>query len=95
MLNRRQFNKGLLAVALSGLATYLHASERFKLNNLMGQNFAYGPLVPDPDGILDLPTKFSYRIISQLDVSMQDGLPVPDRADGMGCFALDEELALS
>jgi secreted PhoX family phosphatase len=91
MLNRRQFNKGLLALALTGLATHLHANERFKLNNLMGQNLAYGPLVPDPDGILDLPTKFSYRIISQLDELMQDGLPVPDRADGMGCFALDEE----
>jgi secreted PhoX family phosphatase len=91
MLNRRQFNKGLFVLALSGLATHLHASERFKLNRLMGQNLAYGPLVSDPDGILDLPTRFSYRIISQLDELMQDGLPVPDRADGMGCFALDEE----
>lgn len=91
MLNRRQFNKGLLAAALSGLATYLHASDRSILNRLMGQNRAYGALISDPKGMLDLPAGFSYRIISQINERMDDGLSVPDRADGMGCFALDKE----
>ncbi|MGB5779981.1 MAG: alkaline phosphatase PhoX [Allopontixanthobacter sediminis] len=48
----------------------------------------YGPLVPDPAGFLDLPQGFSYRVISKLGDSMSDGLTVPDRADGMGCFDL-------
>ena len=45
-------------------------------------------LMPDPDGVLDLQEGFSYRIVSQLGDAMDDGLTVPDAADGMGCFAL-------
>jgi len=48
----------------------------------------YGPLVPDPAGIIDLPRGFSYRIVSKLFDTMDDGLLVPDAGDGMGCFAL-------
>lgn len=49
---------------------------------------SYGSLVPDPAGLLDLPEGFSYRVISRLGDAMSDGGHVPDRADGMGCFAL-------
>jgi secreted PhoX family phosphatase len=48
----------------------------------------YGPLQPDAQGLLDLPAGFSYRVISQLGDTMSDGMPVPDAADGMGCFDL-------
>ncbi len=48
----------------------------------------YGPLQPDPGGLLDLPKGFSYRVISRLGDPMSDGGRVPDAADGMGCFAL-------
>ncbi len=48
----------------------------------------YGPLVPDPNGLFDLPQGFSYRVISKLGDPMDDGLTVPDAADGMGCFDL-------
>jgi len=48
----------------------------------------YGELVPDPDGLIDLPEGFSYRVISRLGDMMDDGFTVPDRADGMGCFDL-------
>ncbi|MBA4045808.1 MAG: phosphatase, partial [Erythrobacter sp.] len=55
----------------------------------------YGALVPDPAGLLDLPEGFSYRVISRLGAAMDDGGTVPDRADGMGCFALGNgEIAL-
>ncbi|BBC72034.1 phosphatase [Altererythrobacter sp. B11] len=50
--------------------------------------FSYGPLQPDPAGLVDLPAGFSYRIISKLGDAMDDGATVPDRADGMGCFDL-------
>lgn len=48
----------------------------------------YGPLLPDPDGLIDLPADFSYRILSRLGDAMSDGGTVPDQADGMGCFDL-------
>jgi len=46
----------------------------------------YGPLIPDPDGILDLPKGFSYKILSRVGESMSDGLLVPGLHDGMATF---------
>ena len=55
----------------------------------------YGALVPDTEGLLDLPEGFSYRVLSSLGDAMSDGATVPDKADGMGCFDLgDGRLAL-
>jgi hypothetical protein len=61
-----------------------------------GSGFAgYGALVPDPEGFLDLPQGFTYRVISRLGDAMDDGGTVPDRADGMGCFDIGNgEIAL-
>lgn len=46
----------------------------------------FGPLVPDPKGILDLPVGFSYTVISRTGDPMSDGLLTPDRPDGMAAF---------
>jgi uncharacterized protein len=46
----------------------------------------FGPLVPDPHGILDLPEGFSYRIVQRKGETMSDGYRVPGAFDGMGCF---------
>ncbi len=82
--NRRQF----LAATGSAFAA-LVASGCSTRTTLGGAGFAgYGPLVPDPQGLLDLPQGFSYRVLSSLGDAMTDGLKVPDRADGMGCFDL-------
>lgn len=48
----------------------------------------YGPLLSDPNGLIDLPQGFTYRVISSLGDPMSDGGTVPDAADGMGCFDL-------
>jgi secreted PhoX family phosphatase len=48
----------------------------------------YGPLLADPNGLIDLPAGFSYRVLSSLGDAMSDGGTVPDQADGMGCFDL-------
>lgn len=53
-----------------------------------GGRIGFGPLVPDPAGLFDLPQGFTYRVISQLGETMSDGFKVPDAADGMGCFDL-------
>lgn len=46
----------------------------------------YGPLVPDPNGILDLPEGFHYKIISKEGGMMTDGTPIPGDFDGMAAF---------
>lgn len=51
----------------------------------------YGPLVPDPAGLLDLPRGFSYRLLSSLGDAMSDGGTVPNKADGMGCLPLGRD----
>lgn len=46
----------------------------------------FGPLVLDPDGILDLPEGFSYRVLSRQGENMADGFKVPGKPDGMAAF---------
>ena len=47
----------------------------------------YGPLVPDPDGIVDLPQGFRYELFSRTgDDRLDDGSPVPSAHDGMAAF---------
>jgi hypothetical protein len=91
MVSRRAFNQGLVALALAGLSRHIFASEAGISSQMLSKTLGYGELISDPNGILDLPEGFSYEVISALGESMSDGLAVPDRADGMGCFALDED----
>lgn len=46
----------------------------------------FGALIPDPDGVLDLPPGFSYTLIDQRDDDMTDGYKTPGLPDGMACF---------
>ncbi len=46
----------------------------------------YGPLLPDPAGIIDLPAGFTYKVISPVGETMSDGLLVPGLHDGMAAF---------
>ena len=47
----------------------------------------YGSLVKDPNGILDLPAGFRYKIVSQSGKQMSDGTATPSNYDGMAAFA--------
>ena len=47
----------------------------------------YGKLKRDPEGILNLPEGFRYKIIAQRGQPMDDGLVHPDKPDGMATFA--------
>ncbi|MDU0353732.1 DUF839 domain-containing protein [Paraglaciecola aquimarina] len=91
MVTRRQFNQGMISIALSGLATHLKAANSAGAGLPSSNDKLPNHLVPDTNGILDLPPGFSYQVISQLDETMNDGRQVPDRADGMGCFAVDND----
>ncbi len=46
----------------------------------------FGPLVTDPQGILDLPEGFSYRVLASRGERMSDGFKVPGQPDGMAAF---------
>ncbi|MGK6356643.1 alkaline phosphatase PhoX [Sphingomonas sp. DT-207] len=85
MLDRRQFALGLTGTAFAGL---LGACTAMRHGATGPAPRAYGALEPDPAGFLDLPRGFNYRVISSFGDRMDDGFVVPDRADGMGCFAL-------
>ena len=43
-------------------------------------------LVQDPQGILDLPAGFQYKILSRVGETMNDGHVVPNQHDGMAAF---------
>jgi uncharacterized protein len=81
MTNRRDVVLGLAGVAFGGLSAC-------QLPGASRPVRAYGPLLMDPRGVLDLPEGFTYRVISSRGEPMADGFVVPDYADGMGCFAL-------
>ncbi|MFD7259187.1 alkaline phosphatase PhoX [Streptomyces sp. NPDC059874] len=47
----------------------------------------YGPLLPDPRGLLDLPAGFSYRVLSRAGDPLRSGEgTVPANCDGMAAF---------
>jgi len=84
-IDRRSF-MGLTSLAFSGLALSGCATSSLSRSSIAA---GYGPLEADPRQLLDLPRGFSYRVISALGDPMDDGLRVPDHADGMGAFRLD------
>ena len=53
-------------------------------------SLGFGPLQPDPNGILDLPAGFAYRVLDRGGDAMDDGYRVPGRPDGMAAFAAAE-----
>lgn len=87
MTSRRAFLRTAAAftVGFRGLQTLL-ADGAFDAAALEVAAAGYGPLEPDPEGILDLPRGFSYDIISRVGEQMADGLLVPGKPDGMAAF---------
>lgn len=83
LTTRRDFTLGLTGTAFAGLLGACTTTTRSA-----ALPRAYGPLQPDPAGLLDLPQGFSYRVISSYGDRMDDGCLVPDYCDGMGAFDL-------
>jgi uncharacterized protein len=91
-LNRRDFLKaggmGTLALTLGSTGVLALGSKAFAdtTNNPTSGFGGYGPLVPDPNGILDLPKGFHYKIISEEGGLMSNGAKIPGAFDGMAAF---------
>lgn len=81
---RRDFLKlsGAVSLGFLGLNKFAYAASHFSSNEV-----GYGPLVKDPQGMLNLPKGFSYKIISKMGTPMHDGFLIPGKADGMATFA--------
>ncbi|MBW8304577.1 MAG: DUF839 domain-containing protein [Brevundimonas sp.] len=90
-LQRRDLLTGsAAALAFSGLARSAGAQTADTEETYVNEVHGYGPLVRDPNRLLDLPEGFTYQVISQSGDTMDDGLFVPGQFDGMGCFDLGE-----
>ncbi|TXS46614.1 PhoX family protein [Streptomyces sp. uw30] len=70
-----------VSIAFAGNLTELFAGTAAAQN--LGHT-GYGPLVPDPHGLLDLPEGFRYRVLSREGDRLRSGEgPVPSNHDGM------------
>ncbi len=87
MRSRRDFirTSGFIGIGFVGLKLYA-CGTRTATEGAAAEALGYGPLVPDPNGVLDLPEGFSYKVISTQGNTMTDGLLVPGKPDGMGTF---------
>lgn len=91
-LSRRRFlGRSLASTALAGYALAARAQTGVMGETYRNEVYGFGPLQSDPAGVLDLPEGFSYRVLSRFGDTMTDGMVVPDKFDGMGCFGLDDE----
>ena len=80
--NRKEFIKKI-SVATLGFTAF---SKLIASKPLLDKIIFNNSLVNDPEGIVNLPEGFTYKIISQKNDLMDDGLRVPNAADGMACF---------
>lgn len=84
-VRRRVFLQGAVSVTLgfAGLRSLMASGGRDLVHRVAP---GFGPLVPDPAGLMDLPRGFSYRVLSRTGDPMSDGLPTPGAPDGMAAF---------
>ena len=61
---------------------------------LTGSGTGYGPLLPDAEGLIDLPSGFNATACSAAGDTMSDGLLVPGKHDGMGAFSGPDGLTI-
>ena len=90
-ISRRSFIRSAAAVS-AGFMGLRHATDAWGAGPGAGgaatqpATQGYGPLIPDPQQVLDLPEGFSYRVISRMGMEMDDGLMVPGKHDGAAAF---------
>jgi secreted PhoX family phosphatase len=84
-MRRRSALKSLSQVALG-----FTALKNFSLNAQENPAAGYGPLLPDPNGLLALPQGFSYKAFSRAGERMNDNFAVPTLHDGQACYATDD-----
>ena len=89
LLGRSAVGAGLAATGnLAALIAGTSASaSAFATGNGSPTAGAYGELITDPAGLLDLPPGFSYTVVSRVGETMPNGKRLPGRFDGTGTFS--------
>jgi len=92
MRSRRDFirTSGYIGIGIVGLKLYACGNAGSGGAEAVAEALDYGPLVPDPNGVFDLPEGFTYKVIAKQGDPMDDGLVVPGKQDGMGTFAAED-----
>ncbi|MET9431167.1 MULTISPECIES: alkaline phosphatase PhoX [unclassified Streptomyces] len=72
--------------SVAGIAFTGALSELFAGTAAARGHAGYGPLVPDPAGLLDLPKGFRYKVLSREGGPLGSEGRVPSNPDGMGAF---------
>ena len=85
--SRRRFLRSSASVATGFWALRNSFQQGALADTTVEATAAYGPLVQDPEGILDLPEGFTYRVIARGGEPMADGYITPGKPDGMATFA--------
>ncbi|MDX3542752.1 PhoX family protein [Streptomyces europaeiscabiei] len=76
---------GIAGIAFTGALSELFAGSAAAQSDL--GHSGYGPLIPDPNGLLDLPKGFRYRVLSREGDPLRSGEgQVPSNHDGMSAF---------
>ena len=88
MTTRRGFIAAAAVTAAFGGYAIRGGAQKAADDTYRNEIYGYGPLRKDPRGVFDLPEGFSYRIVSRAGETMDDGLYVPGKIDGMACFPL-------
>ncbi|MFF6778735.1 alkaline phosphatase PhoX [Streptomyces sp. NPDC012637] len=84
---RRQILAATAGIAFTGAISELFTGSA-AASAALGRHAGYGPLVPDPHGMLDLPAGFTYKVLSRQGEPLRSGEGlVPGNHDGMGAFA--------
>src|SRR5687768_8383362 len=86
MTSRRNFIKvgSIATLGFMGLNRWVQTPAQAA--SARSTNVGYGELISDPQGILNLPKGFTYKIISRKGEKMDDGLVLPGASDGMAAF---------
>lgn len=95
-LSRRTFMRRAAAFSMgfAGLRMAYGPMPRVMAAPAGPRDAGYGEPLLDPAGIFDLPSGFTYEIISRAGQKMADGLLVPGRPDGMAAFSSSPGVAV-
>jgi secreted PhoX family phosphatase len=85
-ISRRFFISGAVAFAASGSMARVVGSTSPAHARGRTPFAGYGPLVADPNGLIDLPAGFRYRVFSRAGDALTGGGIVPSSHDGMAAF---------
>ena len=94
-LTRRRFltDAAAITAGFAGLRSFANVAGPLAWAQCSAEA-GFGALITDPQGLLDLPAGFSYRVFSRKGAKMDDGYFVPGKHDGMAAFAGPDNLTL-